>query len=78
MKFPLQTSTLIKSYLESRTIQVKINTTSKEQEIRAGVPQVFVLSALLYLIYVADISKTSNTKLAMFADDTAIATKTIV
>ena len=63
-----------KSYLYKRQQVVKINNTySQPMEINCGVPQGSVLGPLLYLMYINDISRTSNLlKFHLFADDTSI------
>lgn len=71
--FPNAITHIIISYLKDRTFKVKIDDKhSYERQIPAGVPQGGVLSSTLFLIYVNDIPKDNNTKLALFADDTAI------
>ncbi|KAL6416951.1 hypothetical protein ACFW04_014777 [Cataglyphis niger] len=71
--YPIAIIRLIQSYLYDRKLQVRINNTnSKEKAIKAGVPQGSVLGPILFSIYVNDVVRFAKTKLAMFADDTAI------
>ncbi|GBP21683.1 Probable RNA-directed DNA polymerase from transposon X-element [Eumeta japonica] len=64
---------LLKSYLENRCYEVKINSdTSDMHVIRSGVPQGSVLGPVLYLIYTADLPAHASTTTATYADDTAI------
>jgi hypothetical protein len=70
---PDQLYLVLKSYLEERYFQVKIDDTlSDHRLIKAGVPQGSVLGPLLYLIYTADVPTMDDTLIATFADDTAI------
>lgn len=65
---------LLKSYLSERKFQIKAgHILSRIGITEAGVPQGAVLSPLLYTIYTADIPKTPNTTMSLYADDTAIA-----
>jgi hypothetical protein len=45
---------------------------SKLKEIKAGVPQGSMLGPVLYLLYTCDVFQTANTKIATFADNTAV------
>lgn len=73
--YPITIIRLIQSYLYDRKSQVRVNhVNSEEKVIRAGVPQGSVLGPALFSIYINDIVQFAKTKLAMFADDTAICT----
>lgn len=64
---------VLKSYLDKRSFQVKVNSEcSALQEIQSGVPQGSILGPTLYLIYTADLPTTPNTTTGTFADDTAL------
>ncbi len=61
------------SYLSNRKQYVKIGNYSSDTEyINCGVPQGSILGPLLYLIYVNDISKATDTSVLSFADDTSM------
>lgn len=61
------------SYLSNRKQYVQIgNCLSDTEYINCGVPQGSILGPLLYLIYVNDISKSTNAKILSFADDTSL------
>jgi hypothetical protein len=73
---PLVMVKLINSLLQNRVFHAKIGyALSTERAIEAGVPQGSVLSPTLYAIFTADIPKPDGTKLALYADDTAILTR---
>ena len=66
-------NTWIANYLSDRYQYVAIdNGISSSLEINCGVPQGSILGPLLYLIYVNDISTSTNCKILSFADDTSI------
>jgi hypothetical protein len=70
---PLAMVRLLTSFLNRRVFHAKIGQVlSTQREIQAGVPQGSVLSPTLYAIFTADIPKPDNTKIALYADDTAI------
>ena len=66
---------LIKSFLHERTYRFKYEfKLSKWHPMKAGVPQGSVLAPKLYNIYMSDIPTHPRTKVAQYADDTAIYT----
>jgi hypothetical protein len=72
-KIPINMVKLLQSYLTDRKFRVKIeNTLSETQLIKAGVPQGSVLGLRLFTWFINDIPTFAKTKLALYADDTAI------
>lgn len=65
---------IIRDFLSDRSFRYRIEgVLSSPRPIRAGVPQGSVLSPLLFTLFTSDIPvNKSKTKLALFADDTAI------
>ena len=65
---------LFESYLSNRTQVVEVNgMLSEKGVIRHGVPQGSILGPLLFLLYINDISKSSDIlKFFLFADDTTV------
>ena len=62
-----------KSYLSGRTQKVKIgDIESDPKPITCGVPQGSILGPLLFLCYVNDMELSTDTKLLLYADDSAL------
>jgi reverse transcriptase-like protein/endonuclease/exonuclease/phosphatase family protein len=75
LNYPTNLLKLIKSYLSRRKIKVRVNShLSTSRTLEAGVPQGAVLSPHLFSIFTHDIPSYPRTTLALYADDTAIAT----
>lgn len=76
MNIPSYLLCIIKSFLTERSFQVRVNAfTSSICKTNAGVPQGSILGPTLFNIFMYDIPTTTNTDLAMYADDTAIITQ---
>lgn len=75
LRVPRYIIKLTASYIENRTIQVKIDDIKSEKKLLIeGLPQGSILSPVLFNAYINDIPKQQNTKIALFADDTAVYT----
>ena len=71
--FPDQLYWILKSYLENRWFQVRIeNEFSQFHPIKSGVPQGSILGPFLYSIFTADIPTHDDLFIATYADDTAL------
>ncbi|KAL3267337.1 hypothetical protein HHI36_011468 [Cryptolaemus montrouzieri] len=74
-RFPKKLTNITRSYLQHRKFIVRIeNARSEEKKIQAGVLQGSILGPLLFNIFISDIPKMKHSKIAQFADDTAIYT----
>lgn len=63
----------IKAFLDNRSQSVVLNGSSSDSTpVSSGVPQGSVLGPLLFLVYINDIPENINSKIRLFADDTAI------
>ncbi|GFW95079.1 RNA-directed DNA polymerase from mobile element jockey [Trichonephila clavipes] len=73
LKFPTYLVKIVHNYLDNRTFNVKINSTSSSiRNIAAGTPQGSILSPALYNIYTSDFPTTPSVSVCLFADDAAI------
>lgn len=72
-KFPQALIKLLHNYLTGRKFKIKINASySRVRYPKAGVPQGSVLGPVIFSYFMNDIPKFKQTKLAVYADDTAI------
>lgn len=70
---PYEYYAILKSYITERYFRVKLDGEySKLKKIDAGVPQGSVLGPVLYILFTRDLPTPPETKIATFADDTAI------
>lgn len=77
-KVPVYLINLIKSYLHNRIFRVKLeNNYSDYHNLHAGIPQGSLLGPVLFILYINDIPLPSDMKLALYADDTAIMTRSM-
>lgn len=72
-KFPSYLISLISNYLRNRKFTVNINSSYSDTKLsEAGVPQGSVLGPVIFTYFINDIPKFQKTKLAVYADDTAV------
>lgn len=66
------------SFLKDRRFRVKLgDTRSSVRTAESGVPQGSTLSPLLFSVFTKDIPRTEATELALYADDTAVYTRSV-
>ena len=64
---------IIKSFLHSRSFTVQIDSTNSDvKQINAGVPQGSKISPILFNLYISDFPTSTNTEIALYADDSVI------
>ena len=65
-----------RAFLMGRSFSVQLNdASSTPKNTPAGLPQGAMLSTTLFAIYISDMPHPSNTRLALYADDTALFTQ---
>ena len=65
--------TLFESYLSGRTFKVNVDKKfSDPGNLNCGVPQGYILSLLLFLLYVNDMPQAVKCDLYLYADDTCL------
>lgn len=73
LNFPHHLIYLLQSYLSDRSFRIRVkNSLSSPCPQSCGLPQGSILSPFLFNIYINDIPHSPKTKLAQFADDTAL------
>lgn len=77
-KVPTYLINLLKSYITERKFRVKLeNEFSDYHNIYAGIPQGSLLGPVLFILYINDIPLPPDMTLALYADDTAIMTRSM-
>ena len=72
-KIEKKTLNWIKHFLNDRTQQVTIQGENSDfRDVTSGVPQGSILGPLLFVIYINDLAKTTNSSVFLYADDTKI------
>lgn len=75
MQLPTYLIRLINAFIRSRQFSVYVNSSASNKiSIPAGLAQGTCISPILYALFVADMPKPKDTKIALYADDTALYT----